>query len=55
LAWRDLLLFEKARERAHWNMNTASDHDVLKLASLNEMTHLTLRESDTRGELFRRF
>jgi hypothetical protein len=32
-------------------MNPAADHDVLKLAGLNEVTNLPLGETDSGGKL----
>jgi hypothetical protein len=55
LAWLDLSRIEKARERAGWNVNTAADHDVLKLPGLNEMADLAVGKTNTRGELLWRF
>jgi hypothetical protein len=51
LAWRDLPSIKEARERAHREENTASDHDVLKLTGLDKMTNLPLGETDARGKL----
>jgi len=45
---------DKAGERANGNMNSRTDHHMLKLTSLNQVAHLTLGDPNTCRKLLRR-
>jgi hypothetical protein len=51
LACGYLFRIEETRERANRNVNSAADHDMLKLTGLNQVADLALGDPNTRGEL----
>src|SRR5271166_1237369 len=51
----DLPRFEKTRERADWNVHSATDHNVLELPAMHKATNLALRNTYASGKLLWRF
>jgi hypothetical protein len=53
--WGDLFCIEKARKRADRNVNSAANHNVLKLMGLDQVADLTLGDPNARSKLLWRF